>query len=317
MSEISRSIVGQSIFHPVTSQAEDTYHITNYFIAASSFVLLIVIVLLIYVSIKFRAKPNDQEPKQIKGNKLVETFMIGIPFLLVGVFFYLTAKAMKDINPSADNQKPDVIVTGYQWWWQASYPEKNSVTANEIHLPVGKRILLQLKAADVIHDWWVPEFGQKMDMIPGNTNYLWITIKQPGVYEGACSEFCGQQHAWMRIKVIAQYPEQYHQWLDSIAQPALKPTDTVARLGEAIFSKVSCGNCHSIRGTDAKGNSGPDLTHFASRKILLAGLLQNNKKNLYRWLEDPQKVKPGAHMPRFIFKKDTINALVQYISGLK
>lgn len=317
MKHISSMSPAPSIFHPVTNQAEDAYHLTNYFIVASSFILIVVIALLIYISIKYRGKPTDEEPEQIKGNKWVETVMIGIPFLLVGAFFYYTAKAMHSINPSDINRPPDVTITGYQWWWEAQYPGAGTITANEIHLPVGKRILLQLKAADVIHDWWIPEFGQKMDMIPGSPNHLWLTIKQPGVYEGACSEFCGQQHAWMRIKVIAQDSAQYQQWLQSIRQPAIKPADSLAQMGALLFNKESCANCHRIRGTDANGSAGPDLTHFASRQEFLAGLMKNNRSNLYQWLSDPQKVKPGAHMPRFIFQKDSINALVQYISSLK
>ena len=313
----SAIVLAQSVFSPVTDQAEEAYHLTNYFIAAASFILLIVTAVLIYVSIKYRAKPNDREPEQISGNKWIESVMIGFPFLLVAVFFFYTAKAMRAINPSSENYKPDVIITGHQYWWEAQYPGKGLVTANEIHLPVGKKILLRLNSADVIHDWWVPQFGQKMDMIPGNNNSLWLTIKQPGVYQGACSEFCGQQHAWMRIKVIAQDTLQYKLWLDSIGKPALAPADSIARVGAALFSKVSCASCHRIRGTDANGNSGPDLTHFASRSEFLAGLMKNNRANLYKWLSDPQKVKPGANMPRFIFKKDTLNALVEYISRLK
>lgn len=310
-------ILLQSIFHPMTTQAEDAYHLTNYFIVAASFILLIVIVLLAYVSVKYKAKPADKEPEQISGNKLVETVMIGVPFALVAVFFFYTAKAMRSINPPAENQSAAVIITGHQYWWEAEYPGKGRVTANEIHLPVGKKILLRLTSADVIHDWWVPEFGQKMDMLPGGTNSLWVNIKEPGVYRGACSEFCGQQHAWMRIKVIAQDSLHYNQWLDSIARPALRPADSAARFGEKIFVQASCGSCHRIAGTAANGIAGPDLSHFASRTEFLAGLMKNNKANLYKWLSDPQKIKPGANMPRFIYKKDTIDALVQYISQLK
>lgn len=310
-------ILAQSVFRPVTDQAEDAYHLTNYFIAAASGILLLVSVLLVYVSVRYKAKPGDQDPEQIGGNKWLETLMIGVPFLLVAVFFFYTAKAMHSINPSAENHPPDVMITGHQYWWEAEYPGRGRITANEIHLPAGKKVLVQLTSADVIHDWWVPQFGQKMDMIPGGKNRLWITIKNPGTYRGACSEFCGQQHAWMRIKVIAQDSAQYHQWLDSIARPAVTPADSMARFGESLFVKTSCGGCHRVRGTEANGDTGPDLTHFASRSEFLAGMRKNNKENLYQWLDNPQKVKPGSNMPRFIYKKDTINALVAYISQLK
>ncbi|WP_423146028.1 cytochrome c oxidase subunit II [Rubrolithibacter danxiaensis] len=306
-----------SVFDPHTEEAWRLYGLNSYFIIASSFILIVVIALLIYTSIKFRAKPGDIEPKQIGGNKIVEAFMIGIPFLMVAFFFYLTVDIMHDIQPAVKKGNPLVVITGHQWWWQVSYPGSPVVTANEIHLPAGKKILLQLEANDVIHSWWVPAFGPKMDMLPGATNYLWVTIKNPGIYEGVCSEFCGKQHAWMRIRIIAHKPDDYEQWLKQKSEKAMIPAEQGAIKGAAIFNKESCSGCHSIRGTVAAGKTGPDLTHIASRNTLLAGAIQNNRESLRRFLSNPQKVKPGAHMPRFIYKKDTINALVEYLSALK
>ena len=176
---------------------------------------------------------------------------------------------------------------------------------------------MQLNAADVIHDWWVPALGGKMDMIPGMDNYLWLTIDKPGIYEGACSEFCGQQHAWMRIRVIAQSPEDYQLWLRDEAAAAETPADTLARAGAVLFQEATCSSCHRVRGTGANGLQGPDLTHFASRQTMLAGMMPNNFANVENWLTDPQKVKPGAHMPRFIFTQDSIRALTAYLEQLK
>lgn len=210
-----------------------------------------------------------------------------------------------------------MIITGHQWWWEVQYPGKDVVAANEIHLPVGRKVLIELRSDDVIHDWWVPELGPKMDMEPGSANYLWVTIHKPGIYHGACSEFCGKQHAWMRIQVIAQKLDDYQQWLAERKKPAVTPASKLALTGASIFNSSTCANCHSIKGTEALGVAGPDLTHVASRKTLLTGLMLNNKQNLEKWINDPQSVKPGALMPRFIFKKDTINALVEYLSSLK
>ncbi|WP_158795347.1 cytochrome c oxidase subunit II [Pedobacter sp. L105] len=306
-----------SIFNPQSAEAWKLSPLNNYLIIACSFIMIVVVGLLIYVTIKFRAKAGDAEPKQIYNNRTVEAFMIGIPFLMVSFFFYQTVKVMNETEPTVQGQVPTVVITGRQWWWQAVYPGTTVVTANEIHLPAGKKVLLQLESQDVIHDWWIPSFGPKMDMIPGVKNYLWVTIGKPGVYEGACSEFCGKQHAWMRIKVIADSPADYQQWLLNKSKAALPPADTLALAGAVIFNKKSCADCHSIRGTPAQGKSGPDLTHLASRTTLLAGMMTNTKEHIKRFINNPEGVKPGVRMPRFIFKKDTVNALVAYLSNLK
>ncbi|QJD78438.1 cytochrome c oxidase subunit II [Spirosoma rhododendri] len=303
---------------PASGQADRIASLTTYFIIAALFVLAVVIGLLIYVSVRFRAKPGDGEPKQFTGNKVVEGFMIGVPTLLVAVFMYLTIDTMANVMPApAGNQRPDVVITGHRYWWEASYPGTKAIVANEIHLPVGRKLLVHINAADVIHDWWVPQLGAKMDAIPGRTNYVWTTIQKPGVYEGACSEFCGAQHAWMRIKVVAQPEAEFRKWVAQKEQDATTQLSASAQAGAAFFSHQPCGSCHRIRGTAANGNVGPDLTHFGSRKIMLAGLLENNPENLRKWLTEPQHVKPGALMPRFGYPKDSITVLVDYLTALK
>ena len=310
-------IKGQSIFNAATPQAEKIRNLTYGFIAASMLILLLVIFLTIYICVKFRAKNGDKAPDQHSGETRIEYFTVGIPFLLVLLFFFWSIRTMSAVFPEQGNGKPDVIITGHQWWWEAVYPGTKVITANEIHLPIGKKLLLQLEAGDVIHDWWVPALGGKMDMIPGMNNHLWVTIYKAGVYEGACSEFCGQQHAWMRIKVIAQSPADYDTWLKTHGTNGASPQDTLAKQGEALFLKSSCSSCHYVSGTTAKGIQGPDLTHFASRQTMLAGLLTITPGNVDRWLTDPQKVKPGAHMPRFIYPPDSIKALTAYLIQLK
>ncbi|WP_347158929.1 cytochrome c oxidase subunit II [Pontibacter chitinilyticus] len=306
-----------SIFSAASTEAQHITTLTNWFLVAAGFILLVVTVLLIYVVIKFKAKPGDPEPKQVGNNRKVEAAMIGVPFLMVTGFFIYTINVMQEVHPAAEIEQPDVVVTGHQWWWEASYPGTGAITANVIHVPVNKRVLLQFSSSDVIHDWWVPELGPKMDMMPGKKTHLWLNINKPGIYEGACSEFCGEQHAWMRIRVVAQNWDDYQLWLQQKDQPAQEPTSAVALRGKAIFNRATCGNCHAIRGTVAQGQAGPDLTHFASRPVMLAGMMPTTPDNLREWLTNPQAVKPGAHMPRFIFEQDSINALVAYISGLK
>lgn len=191
------------------------------------------------------------------------------------------------------------------------------ITANEVHLPVGRPLLMELRSADVIHDWWVPQLGNKMDLIPGNKNYLWLNIRRPGDYIGACSEFCGQQHAWMRIHVVAQEPADFARWLDSNSRNANPPTDALARAGETLFQTRTCAGCHRIRGTPADGAAGPDLTHVGNRSTILTGLLTTNEKNLASWIDHPQEIKQGSYMPSFMFSKDSIKAIAHYLEQLK
>jgi cytochrome c oxidase subunit 2 len=310
-------IAKPSIFNTASPEAEKIGWIGNGFLIAGSAMFLLVTVLTIYICWKYRAKPNSSEPRQTSGNRPLEITMVGVPLLLVIFFFFWSLTIMSAVLPPAGNHQPDVIITGHQFWWQVEYPANKFSTANEIHLPVGKKLLLEVRAADVIHDWWVPALGAKMDMIPGTSNFLWMTITKPGVYLGTCSEFCGEQHAWMRIRVIAEQPQQYERWL--ISQEAIDklPPDTLAETGNALFIQASCSNCHSIRGTAATGQVGPDLTHFAGRQTMLAGMMSVNGQNIYNWLLDPQKVKPGAHMPRFNFGRDSLKALTAYLSSLK
>lgn len=306
-----------SIFNTASPQAEQIKSIGNGFLITGAAILLLVIVLTIYITVRFRQKSGDAEPRQISGNRKLEIVMVGVPMALVIVFFLWSVRTMSAVMPEHEHHAADIVITGHQWWWQARYPSAQVITANEIHLPVGKRILLQLKSADVIHDWWVPALGAKMDMIPGSPNYLWVTASRAGTYEGACSEFCGQQHAWMRIRVIAQSPAEYNNWLIKHNHAAQEPGDSTARFGKSLFMQASCSSCHRIAGTDATGDGGPDLTHFASRQTMLAGMMHNSPANLEQWLNNPPKVKPGAHMPRFIFGRDSIKALTAYLAQLK
>lgn len=312
------SIERPSIFNTASPQAEKIGAIGNGFLIAATAMFLLVVILTIYICRRFRAKPTDAEPQQTRGNRKLEITMVGVPLLMVTFFFFWSVKTMSMVlPPHPDGRTPDIIITGHQYWWQVYYPANKIEAANEIHLPVGRTLLVKLKSADVIHDWWVPALGAKMDMIPGLNNYLWITITRPGIYLGSCSEYCGEQHAWMRIRVIAEQPPQYQRWLASQAAIDKVPRDTLVAQGISLFMHASCSSCHSIRGTTASGTVGPDLTHFAGRQTMLTGMLKVSKKNVYQWLSDPQKIKPGARMPKFNFAPDSLRALTAYIMTLK
>lgn len=310
--KISPDIPLQSVLRSSSHQAEEINRITNYFFIAAGFILLVVTALTVYVLYKFNAKRPQTASKPM--SKKWEIAMIGVPSLLVAVFLFLNIKTINSVEPDHNGQIPEAIITAHQWWWEASYPSSNVIAANEIHLPAGKKILLKLLAADVIHDWWVPQFGNKMDMVPAQENYLWLTIKEPGEYYGVCSEFCGVQHAHMRLKIIAQNEEDYNNWLMQHQQPAM---NTPSISGAQLFMQKTCGNCHRINGTQAKGTVGPDLTHLGSRQTLLAGLLENNLENLENWIKDPQQLKPGAYMPDFHLDDTTVKSIAAYLNSLK
>ena len=306
-------------FFDTASQDSDAIRqLFVYFLWTSAVVLLVVTGLVVYYSLKYRARPGQtDEPEQRHTHKGLEVSILAVVTGVMGLFFFLTIRTMLAIQDSPAGQEPDLIIIGHQWWWEARYPGSGVVAANEIHIPAGKRLLIELRSADVIHDWWVPALGRKMDAIPGKPNQLWMEARQPGRYLGTCSEFCGAQHAWMRIQVIAQPPTEFADWELAQRQKATLATTNIVKSGEALFQQKTCANCHAIAGTDAQATIGPDLTHLGSRNKLLTGVLKNTPENLGRWLDDPQKIKPGAHMPDFIFTSQEVEALVAYLESLE
>jgi cytochrome c oxidase subunit 2 len=210
-----------------------------------------------------------------------------------------------------------IHVTGVQWWWRVFYPEEQVTTANEIHIPTNRPVELLLDTNDVIHSFWVPRLHGKVDMIPGKTNTLVLQADTPGEYVGECAEFCGTQHARMHLRVIAQSPEEFDAWLQAQSQPAPSPPEGILREGQQIFLGSACVYCHAIRGTNASGVIGPDLTHLASRRTLAAGTVPNTRGYLMGWIADPHGIKPGNRMPPTYLDADDLDALVTYLESLE
>jgi cytochrome c oxidase subunit 2 len=214
-----------------------------------------------------------------------------------------------------------IEVTGTQWWWKIRYASDDSSrileTANEIHIPVGQPVAIRGNSDDVIHSFWVPGLQGKRDLIPGRTTLEWLRADTPGEYRGQCAEFCGLQHAHMAFWVIAESPAKFKAWMDGQLQPAIEPADDHDRRGMEIFLKSACILCHTIRGTDASAQIGPDLTHFGSRKTIAAGTLPNTKGNLAGWIADPQNIKPGTHMATVPIQSSDMQPLIDYLESLK
>lgn len=214
-----------------------------------------------------------------------------------------------------------IELTGHQWWWEARYddaqPSRVFTTANELHIPVGRPVILTLQGTDVIHSLWLPNLGGKKDLIPGRTATVTLQADRPGTYRGQCAEFCGLQHAWMALQVTAEDPVAFDAWAESQRQPAAEPTGALRLRGRDVFMGSTCAMCHAIEGTEASARQAPSLTHLGSRATLAAGRLPNTPEHLASWITDPQAHKPGTNMPAHPFAREDLQALVAYLEGLK
>jgi cytochrome c oxidase subunit 2 len=240
---------------------------------------------------------------------------IALPVAVLAVLFGLTLWTMNAL--AAPPTTVTVRVTGWQWWWEVHYPEANFYTANEIHIPVGQPVRLELGSGDVVHNFWVPELQGKFDLIPGRTQAVWLQADEPGVYQGMCAEFCGLQHAKMRFVVVAQPPDEYAAWVAQQQRQAAAPATELQLRGQQIFLGSACVYCHAVAGTNATSRFGPDLTHIASRQTLAAGVLENNRGNLAGWILNPQTLKPGNKMPPTALSGEDLQALLAYLETLE
>jgi cytochrome c oxidase subunit II len=244
---------------------------------------------------------------------------IVLPLLVVPVLCVVSVRTQGGLL-AAEPAAHVVEVTAHQWWWELRYvgggANATAVTANELHVPVGRRVELRLFSADVIHSLWVPALQGKLDLIPGKTNITWLRADRPGTYHGLCAEFCGVQHSRMALLVVALPPADFDVWLEAQRRPAAAAREPDRQRAQQIFL-AHCAQCHAVRGTSAFfGRGGPDLTHVASRRTLAAGALTNVKGHLAGWIADPQTLKPGNRMPRIPLPSDEFHALVDYVASL-
>ena len=214
-----------------------------------------------------------------------------------------------------------IKVSGEQWWWRVQYnlPDGTKVDlANEIHLPVDVPVEFELVSPDVIHSFWIPPLGGKMDMIPGRTTWLTLRPRKTGRFRGVCAEYCGASHAWMAFPVVVHERAEYDRWLAHQAEPAAKPQDPVAARGEHVFRASGCAACHVVRGTVSIGAVGPDLTHVGSRLTIGAARLPNEVRDFRAWVARPAALKPGVHMPAFaMLPAEDLDALARYLESLQ
>lgn len=257
-------------------------------------------------------------PARVSSDLALEAAWTVGPALILLFIAVPTVRTIFRTQP--EKPAPDalvVTVVGHQWWWEFDYPGSGVVTANELHVPVGKTIRLQLKSADVIHSFWVPELGGKRDVVPGQINQITFAANTPGMYLGQCAEFCGLSHANMRLRVMVDTPDQFVQWQEAQrASPTLASAAGSAADGQTIFANSPCTSCHTVAGLSG-GTLGPNLSHFGSRSSLAAGVLENTPHNVALWIQDPGKLKPGAQMPALGLRGDQLGDLVAYLESLK
>jgi cytochrome c oxidase subunit II len=259
--------------------------------------------------------PVDSRLHVVIGAAVTATIVVLFGLLIAS---FITQRAVESLHASS---AVTIDVTGHQWWWEAQYedalPSRRVTTANEIHIPVGRPIVLKLTSRDVIHSFWVPSLDGKRDLIPGYTTAIWMQADRPGVYRGQCAEFCGRQHAKMAIFVTAESEDLFERWLASQRGAAREPDTALERRGQQVFLASSCALCHTVRGTSAAATVGPDLTHIASRGSLAAGTLANTRLHLASWIEDPHVSKPLNQMPPNSLAGDDLQALVAYLESLR
>jgi cytochrome c oxidase subunit 2 len=258
----------------------------------------------------------------VRGPDALAWFYVGMPLTVIALLGALvwTVAVLAKVDSPATRPHVTLEITGHQWWWEIRYlsprPAETFTTANEIHIPTGEPVLIQLIGADVIHSFWIPSLSGKTDAIPGQTNIAWLQTDRRGIYLGQCAEYCGLQHAHMAIRVIAGSPGDYETWRQAQLRPSPAPTDEAALAGQALFV-AHCGACHTVRGTPAGGGVGPDLTHLNSRQTLAAGAVANTVGGLSGWIADPQSIKPGARMPATFLSGPQLSAVVAYLETLK
>ena len=321
---------------PVCQRADDLFR-PVFWIAVAIFV--IVEGAIVFAAIKFRDRPGREEPRQVHGNTKLEFAWTLIPALLMAGVAVPTVYTIIDSAPALDSGDLEVTVVAKQWWWEYEYLNAGDIpffTANELVIPTGRSVFLNLTSDDVIHSFWIPRLAGKQDVVPGRTNTLELEASEPGFFEGQCAEFCGISHANMRLRVRAVDPATFDAWVNDQIQPAQVPSDPNARagmdlfFGEPVGATNACIQCHAIRGTEALARVGPDLTHFASRTWYAGTYLRlldddltltdGAQDQLHAWIKNTRALKPGVRMPPFEdlgLTDDQIDLLVAYLLSLK
>jgi cytochrome c oxidase subunit 2 len=308
----------QSTLDPAGRGAENIAELFWWMTAGAILIWLAVIGLSFYA---MRVRPEAHS--QRRANLLIIGGGAIIPTVVLSGLLAYGLSLMPTLLAPAPEGSLNIAVSGEQWWWRVRYraPGGNGGAvelANEIRLPVGERVEFHLESPDVIHSFWIPALGGKIDMIPGRSNRLTLEPTRTGVFRGACAEYCGTSHALMSFYVVVLEKADFAAWLEHQQKPAQSPVQPLADRGQELFLANGCGACHTVRGTPADGVVGPDLTHIGSRLSLGAGILPNEPDAFLQWTARTGDVKPGVHMPAFgMLPPEDLRALAVYLEGLQ
>jgi len=312
---------------PAGPQAAALFDLWNVMLVTCALVFVAIIVVLV-VAVWRAPRGTERAAPNTVADPRTETVLrrwvgVAIGGASVLLFMLLFASFVTDraIARLPLDDAVHIALVGHQYWWEAHYdpndPEQSFATANELHIPVGRPVLISLRADDVIHSFWVPSLAGKKDLIPGRESTIALRADRAGVYRGQCAEFCGYQHAHMALIVVAEPPADYERWRALQRQPALAPATAQAQRGRDLVEHASCALCHTISGTAARGRRAPDLTHVGGRSSLAAGTLENTFAARVQWVADPQAHKPGVDMPPFAAAPADLAAISAYLGSLQ
>ncbi len=311
-------------FAPKSDFAEWTQTLYLQVIGWDTLILVVVVLTALLAIFRYSTRvraPHEAPPLSHESLGLEVAWTVGPALVLLAIAIPTIRTTFRTQPGVAPSNALIVKVTAQQWWWQVEYPDLEIKTANEIHLPAGQPVQIQLQSADIIHSFWVPALGGKRDVIPGHVNTITLIPRVPGMYLGQCAEFCGLSHANMRFRVFVDTPAGFNAWSARQTAPAAVPGRPVGAIdpvaaGARLYAASPCVTCHTINGVSTQ-KVGPDLTHFAGRSTLAGGILDNTPANLAAWLRDPQAVKPGAQMPDLGLSAQEVSQLVAYLESLK
>ncbi|HYY75161.1 MAG TPA: cytochrome c oxidase subunit II [Gaiellaceae bacterium] len=308
-----------SVLDPAGDRAETIEQVWWILFAISAVVFAVVAFLVLLAVARRSGRPlrGPEARDPLWARVLVLVGGVAFPAVVLVGLFALTVDTLPAVSAPAEEGELTVEVEGMQWFWDVRYPEEGIVTANEIHIPVGTPVEVRVTTGDVIHSFWVPQLNRKIDLVPGKVNSIVLEADRPGVYRGQCAEFCGVQHANMAFFVIAEPRDEFEAWAGRMARPPGEPADEDAERGRDVFLEYGCGGCHTIEGTEADGELGPDLTHLGDRRTIAAGTIPNTRGWLAGWVLDPQHVKPGNRMPGIDIPGEEFQALLDYLESLE
>lgn len=312
-----------SVFAPAGPASRSIAVLGEWVVAVFCVVAAVVLALITVAAVRRRGTLDTHEPYDAGGgHKWILVGGFAIPTVILAVIFVATLSTSNRFPlHDGEHYRPDIRVVGRQWWWEVQYVGDKTLvatTANEIHVPLGWPVEIELESRDVIHSFWVPALHGKVDLVPGRKNRIRIVADEAGRYEGQCAEYCGLQHSRMMFAVVAEPMEDYQRWLAHQAEPAKPPADPEAQRGLVVFETKACGLCHTIRGTRAAASVGPDLTHLASRQGIAANSYPRSRAYLEAWITHAQSLKVGAQMPDVTdLSGEDLQALARYLEGLQ